>query len=288
MPCDDETLNSLQGPCGEGWDDPSAGWQGLTCHRQRGRVKSLTVVGKAISGNIGDLADLHGLEQLELRDCPRVGGDVANLTGMAQLVNLRLNGTAVYSTAGVGGVPPLCPAVRSTCSRCDKYRTGNVSCVSGSFVDVQVDGAEPDTSCDGPGVGNDDCACCAGSHSARAASAAQGSIDWAGRPQSALGNALHHGACIDRTCADRDVDGLDDDTCPDAPSTEPSYENRRLRLIRCAGAEDCEAVCPMCWVDELERELSERSIRLSKPSGGARAALAPALLAAALLWLVCV
>ena len=103
------------------------------------------------------------------------------------------------------------------------------------------------------------------------------------RPQSALGNALHHGACIDRTCADRDADGLDDDTCPDAPSTEPSYENRRLRLIRCAGAEDCEAVCPMCWVDELERELSERSIRLSKPSGAARAALAPALLAATML-----
>ena len=41
---------------------------------------------------------------------------------------------------------------------------------------------------------------------------------------------------------------LDDDTCPDAPSTEPSDENRRLRLIRCAGAEDCEAVCPMCWL----------------------------------------
>ena len=97
-----------------------------------------------------------------------------------------------------------------------------------------------------------------------------------------------HGACIDRTCADRDADGLDDDTCPDAPSTEPSYENRRLRLIRCAGAEDCEEVCPMCWVDELERELSERSIRLSKPSGGARAALAPALVAAALLPLVCI
>ena len=44
----------------------------------------------------------------------------------------------------------------------------------------------------------------------------------------------------------------------------------------------------MCWVDELERELLERSIRLSKPSGGARAALAPALVAAALLPLVCI
>jgi hypothetical protein len=139
-------------------------------------------------------------------------------------------------------------------------------------------------SCDGPGVGNDDCACCVGSSSKRAAGVVPGgSGDWAGRPLSALGASLHYGSCIDRTCADRDADGaflllaterfgpqpntgmlgatgVDDDDCPDAPPGEPAFDNRRMKRIRCANAEDCALLCPICWKKERDNELASRIV----------------------------
>ena len=263
-PCDTEMLEEDFGPCGRGWDDIDEGWRGITCDEHRGRVVHVEVVDKAISGDVGALAGLDAAVSLDLRGCSRVGGDVANLTQLPVLRTLDLRGTSVHSSADtLAAGYEFCPAVRTHCSRCDDYLSGNRTCQSGTpfFVDSLGGGAAAAGSCDGPGVGNDDCACCAGSTSRRAPAVVGGlggSGDWAGRPQSSLGAPLHYGSCTDRTCADRDANGIDDNACPDAPAGEPAFDNRRMKMIRCSGAEDCEQVCPLCWVTERELELAGR------------------------------
>ena len=166
-PCDTETLQTDFGPCGIGWDDAESGWRGITCDEHRGRVTHLVVQGKAISADVGTLTGLEALLHLDLRNSSRIGGDVANLTALPVLDTVILTGTSVHSgahtlAAGFG----FCPSATSVCSRCEAYR-GNSSkvCVTGTPRIPETGG---DTSCNGPGVGNDDCACCEGSTSNRA------------------------------------------------------------------------------------------------------------------------
>ena len=52
--------------------------------------------------------------------------------------------------------------------------------------------------------------------------------------------------------------GIDDDDCPDAPPGEPDFDNRRMKRIRCANAEDCASLCPVCWKTERDNELASR------------------------------
>jgi hypothetical protein len=205
------------------------------------------------------LAQLDALVTIDLRNSSRIGGDVANLTALPVLMDMDLSGSGVHSSAdSIAAGHVFCSAVTSRCSRCEEYRDGMRSCATGYARTAPP----PDSSCHGAGVGNDDCACCAGTTSVRAYGLmAEGSGDWAGRPLSSHGTPLHYGSCIDRTCADRNADGIDDDDdCPDAPPGVPAFDNRRMKMIRCSDEENCADVCPVCWLTELELELASRLV----------------------------
>lgn len=69
------------------------------------------------------------------------------------------------------------------------------------------------------------------------------------------------------------VAGVDDGDCPDAPPGEPSFDNRRMKRIRCENAEDCARRCPICWLTERDNELASRIVLKTNRAhqGGARA-----------------
>ena len=168
-------------PCGDGWDDWHAGWQGVTCcastgsanpslcdgvssinsdgdiapvSANAGRVKYVNLNSFAgVRGDLADLADLTELRQLKLIGT-NAHGDIAALLGLPLLDDLYLAGTHVFGDAA---------AIRATIPGMSGWR---VSWTYGYTACSAFATCPADTS---PIVGGDDavgidaCACCDGS-----------------------------------------------------------------------------------------------------------------------------
>ena len=78
-------------PCGVGWDDFLKGWVGVICVEEGGAVVSVALPDTGIGGLIlPALGRLLELRYLNLRDCPRVRGDIAVLAALGTIARFPL------------------------------------------------------------------------------------------------------------------------------------------------------------------------------------------------------
>ena len=100
--------DSATSPCAAlGWDSATAGWLGVTCDAEGGRVTRLggenSLTDKAgLLGTVESLLPLTALTGLNFRGCAAVSGDVSTLAGLPQLTFIVLQ-----SPSMTGSMEPL-------------------------------------------------------------------------------------------------------------------------------------------------------------------------------------
>ena len=85
-------------PCGAGWASTLAGWRGVQCDDEGGRVSRLDFGGDCVdlAGDVGALAPLGALSRLLLGGCASVHGSIEPLGSLSALSRLELHDTQVH------------------------------------------------------------------------------------------------------------------------------------------------------------------------------------------------
>ena len=98
-------------PCAaEGWNSHNAGWHGVQCDEEGGRVTRLSLYIKdGLLGSVESLVALTSLSYLRISRCRSVSGSVEALAALTQLTYLSLSSTSVS-----GSVEPLAALTQLT------------------------------------------------------------------------------------------------------------------------------------------------------------------------------
>ena len=103
-----ELLSWLGSPCSLGWNSLTAGWWGVQCSSEGGRVTILDLHGTAVAGSIESLVPLTALQEIKLHQTS-VAGVIDSLAPLTALQVLNLHSTQV-----TGRPPSLDPCVLLT------------------------------------------------------------------------------------------------------------------------------------------------------------------------------